>query len=104
MSEMPPRTYASLADIRAAIDTIDATLVATLARRAEIVRAAAAFKKDEQAVRAPDRVEAVVQHARALALAENADPDLIERIYRHLIAAMTEAELAAHRLARESRP
>lgn len=87
----------SLADVRAAIDAIDRTLVATLARRAEIVRAAAAFKRDEAAVRAPDRVEAVVRNARALAAAESADPELIEAIYRHMIALMTEAELRAHR-------
>ncbi len=90
----------SLSEVRVAIDALDRALVATLARRAEVVRAAAAFKSDEQAVRAPDRVEVVVRNVRALAAAEGADPDLIERIYRHLIAAMTEAELAemtAHR-------
>jgi isochorismate pyruvate lyase len=95
--------FASLAEVRAAIDAIDRDLVRLLARRAEIVRAAAAFKSDAAAVKAPDRVETVVRNARALAVAANADPDLVETIYRAMIAAMTDAELREH-AARTGKP
>ena len=59
----------SLSEVRDRIDALDGELVGLLARRESLVRAAAAFKSDEQAVRAPDRAERVVAAARARAAA-----------------------------------
>ncbi|HMO47265.1 MAG TPA: chorismate mutase [Rubrivivax sp.] len=94
-----PEACESLAQLRAEIDRIDAQIVPLLAERGAYVLAAARFKKSGEEVRAPQRVEQVIARVRALAEAHGAMPDVVERIYRELIEAFTEAE---HR--RWSRP
>ncbi len=87
----------TLADIRREIDAIDAEVVRRLADRERLVRSAAAFKTDEQAVRAPGRVDEVIRKVRALAEQAGASPEVIERVYRAMIGAFIELELAEHR-------
>jgi isochorismate pyruvate lyase len=87
----------SLADVRSGIDDLDTQLVALLARRQKLVEAAAGFKRDEQAVRAPDRVEQVVTAVRAKATAAGLDPTVAESVWRAMITAFTDLELARHR-------
>ncbi len=83
-----------LAGVRAAIDGLDEELVALLARRERLVRAAAGLKTDAAAVRAPDRVEQVVARARRLAVASGGSPEVAERVYRAMIAAFVDLELS----------
>ncbi|WP_447003262.1 chorismate mutase [Saccharothrix isguenensis] len=90
-SAPPP---ASLAEVRARIDVIDAELVRLLARRQALVRAAASFKADDQAVRAPDRVERVVASVRERALDAGLEPAVAEAVWRAMIGAFIEVELA----------
>jgi isochorismate pyruvate lyase len=87
----------SLAEVRARIDDLDTQLVALLARRQVLVEAAAGFKPDEGAVRAPDRVERVVAAVRDKAVAAGLDADVAEAVWRSMIAAFIELELARHR-------
>jgi isochorismate pyruvate lyase len=87
----------SLIEIRAEIDAIDTELVQRLAAREALVRRAASFKADEQAVRAPGRVEDVVRKVRALAVEAGATPEVVERVYRTMIDAFIDLELAEHR-------
>ncbi|WP_086830230.1 chorismate mutase, partial [Allokutzneria sp. NRRL B-24872] len=68
----------TLAEVRARIDELDAKLIEKLAERQELVRAAAGFKADEQAVRAPGRVEQVVALARERAAKQGLAPDVAE--------------------------
>jgi isochorismate pyruvate lyase len=56
-------TFSTLADVRSQIDSIDSELVSLIAQRAECVKAAAAFKTDHSAVRAP-RVQQVIDRVR----------------------------------------
>jgi isochorismate pyruvate lyase len=93
---IPPAHCASLADVRREIDRLDRDIVRLLAERGRYVLAAAAFKRNEAEVQAPDRVEQVVANVLRLAEAEGAIPDVVERGYRALIAAYTDAE-RAHR-------
>jgi isochorismate pyruvate lyase len=86
-----------LANVRREIDTIDAELVRLLAAREQLVRRAGALKKDEQAVRAPARVEQVIDKVRALAGEAGASPDVVERVYRAMISAFIDLELTQHR-------
>ncbi|MEV8533716.1 chorismate mutase [Streptomyces sp. NPDC051211] len=86
----------SLAEVRAHIDALDAELVDLLARRQELVRAAAGFKADEQAVRAPDRVERVVRAARVRAETAGLAPEVAEAVWRAMIAAFIDLELTEH--------
>jgi hypothetical protein len=54
------------------------------------------FKKDRAEVAAPRRVEQVVAKAVALATKLNADPVVVEKVYRAMISGFIEMELSAH--------
>jgi len=95
---------ASLSEVRELIDGIDGELVRLLAERQELVRAAAAFKKDTAAVRAPDRVEQVVASVRNRAAGAGLAPDVAEAVWRAMIAAFIELELREHARIEEGSP
>ena len=86
----------SIEDVRRHIDQIDRELVALLGKRGKFVTQAAAFKKTTDDVRAPARVEQVIQKVRALADATGASPEVVEKVYRAMIAAFIEEELRTH--------
>ncbi|ROP41336.1 isochorismate pyruvate lyase [Saccharothrix texasensis] len=96
---LPP---ASLDEVRARIDVIDSELVRLLARRQDLVRAAAAFKVDDQAVRAPDRVAKVIASVRERAAAAGLEPVVAEAVWRAMIGAFIEVELAQHAAGRDA--
>ena len=81
---------ASLAEIRAAIDAVDREIVRLLAERLRHTRDAARFKADEGEVAAPKRVEEVVAKVKALAAERGLPTEIIEPVYRALIAASIE--------------
>lgn len=87
---------ASLGDIRARIDALDAEIVARLAERGRLVRDATRFKRDPDQVNAVARQQAVF--ARVRTLAERAAPDLpglpdvVEAGYRALVAGFVAGE------------
>ncbi|MCA3179314.1 MAG: chorismate mutase [Burkholderiaceae bacterium] len=89
---------ATLAEVRAGIDAIDAELVALVARRAALVKDATRFKRDAAQAAAPARQAAV--HARVRALAEwHADafpglPDVVEATWRTMVAGFVAREQA----------
>lgn len=83
----------SLTDLRRAIDGIDDEIVARLAVRQGLVARAGRLKRDATAVRAPDRVAAVISRVCATAVRTGADPALVERVYRTMIAAFIGQEL-----------
>ena len=82
----------SLDQLRCEIDRLDEQIVRLLAERGGYVLAAARFKRSADEVRAPQRVEQVVARVRDLALKHGALPDVVERTYRTLITAFTDAE------------
>lgn len=92
MMRNTPEACLSLADIRTEIDALDERIVELLAQRGAYVLAAAQFKRSAVEVRAPARVEQVIERVRALAEAHGAAPEMVERVYRELIAAFTDAE------------
>ena len=81
---------ATLADIRAAIDRIDREIVALLAQRLRFTRDAARFKADEGEVAAPARAAAVVARAVALGVERGVPAEILEPVYRALVAASIE--------------
>lgn len=83
--------------VRAEIDALDRELVGLLARRENLVRRAGRLKADTAAVRAPARVEQVIDRVRAVAAGAGASPDVVERTYRAMIAAFIDLELTVHR-------
>jgi len=78
--------FASLEDLRAEIDRIDRKIVALIGKRHECVKEAARFKKSERDVAAPDRVTAMLAARRQWAEQAAIDPDLIEKLYRDMLA------------------
>jgi len=82
----PPAQCSNLDDIRAGMDAIDQEIVALIARRVAYVRAAAAFKTSSANVAAPERVAAVLKTRRQWAEAKGLSGDVIEGLYRDLVA------------------
>ena len=85
---------ATLSEVRANIDRIDAALIAAMAERSKYVAEAGRFKMDPAAVSAPARVEAIVARVRGLAEADGLAPEVAERTYRAMIAAFEDYERA----------
>ncbi len=82
-----PESCADMAALRAAIDALDVRLVALLARRAGYIDRAVALKQAAGLpANIPARVEEVVARVRARAGVEGLDPDLVETLWRELIA------------------
>lgn len=86
----------SIEEVRDQIDGIDRSIVALLASHGAFVTQAAAFKKTTNDVRAPGRVEQVIAKVRGIAEETGASPDVVERVYRAMIAAFIEEELKTH--------
>ena len=92
ITQKSPTDCESLADVRTEIDRLDERIVGLLATRGSYVLAAARFKRSEAEVSAPQRVEQVIARVRAMAQAQGASADVVERVYRELITAFTDAE------------
>lgn len=86
----------SIEDVRQRIDHIDRDMVALLAQRGNLVTQAAAFKKTTDDVRAPARVEQVIAKVRSIANDCGASANVVEQVYRAMIAAFIEEELKTH--------
>ena len=86
----------SIEEVRAQIDRIDRQMVALLAERGAYVKQAARFKKSSDDVKAPQRVEQVIAKVMALSQELGTNPVVTEQVYRAMIAAFIEAELAEH--------
>ena len=82
-----------LNEVRENIDRVDNEIIKLIAERGGYVRQAAAFKKDEDGVRDSGRVEAVIAKARAKAEQYGAEPDVVETVYRNMIAAFINMEM-----------
>ena len=82
-----------LSELRRAIDGVDDELVALFAKRFELVKEVAEFKK-ANGLRAaiPSRVAEVVGRVRREAEAQGFSPETAEKLWRHLIADMIEFE------------
>lgn len=87
-----------LTEIRYAIDVVDERIVELIGERQGWVERAGVLKRDqgEDAVRAPVRVEAVITRVRLLAVPAKASPDVVERTYRALVAALIDLEIGVH--------
>jgi isochorismate pyruvate lyase len=86
----------SIEEVRSSIDAIDRKIVGLIAERGGFVMQAAHFKKTTDDVKAPQRVEQVISKVRALAHDCGANPDVTETVYRTMISAFINAELAEH--------
>ncbi|WP_372839831.1 chorismate mutase [Phaeovulum sp.] len=82
----PTAQIASMAELRAVIDALDAELVAGLALRSRLIDRAAELKPAEgMPARIPERVDAVLANVRTEAIARGLDPALIEALWRLIV-------------------
>ena len=91
----------SLAEVREAIDTLDDQIVELIAKRNNYVKQAARFKETIDQVKAPERIDAVIQRLRRKALDLDLSPNLIADLYRMMIDEMVETEIAELRNAKD---
>jgi isochorismate pyruvate lyase len=85
----------NMADLRQAIDGLDAELVLLLARRQRYIERAAQIKRSRATVRDTARVEDVVAKVLARADAARLSPAIAEPVWRTLIEASIQHEFAA---------
>jgi isochorismate pyruvate lyase len=81
-----PADCATLDEVRDEIDRIDRDIVALIGERAGYVHAAARFKSTEADVAAPERQTSMWVARRAWAEEADLDPDVVEKLYRDLVA------------------
>ncbi|GLK55173.1 chorismate mutase [Methylopila capsulata] len=79
-------TYASMDEVRAAIDALDAEIMPLMAARAHCIAEAARIKNDPEVALVPWRVEEVAANARALGERHGLDPALADRLWRAMMA------------------
>jgi isochorismate pyruvate lyase len=89
---------ATLREVRAGIDALDAQLVELIARRALLVKDATRFKRDAAQAAAPARQAAVYARVRSLAEMHAASfpglPDLVEATWRTMVGGFVAREQA----------
>jgi len=88
----------SISEVRAHIDQVDEQIVTLLATRQKLVREAARYKADQQAVRAPDRRAAMMIRLQELATRYGVSPEVVHRTYTAMIDAFIDLELQEHAL------
>ena len=90
-----PENCGSMAELRAAIDALDRTLVILLARRQAYIERAAILKQDRGAVRDDARVEEVIAKVLARAKEAGLSAAIAEPVWRTLIEQSIRHELEA---------
>ncbi|MBX7444586.1 MULTISPECIES: chorismate mutase [unclassified Arthrobacter] len=86
-----------LAAVRIAVDEVDEQIVTLIARRERLIRIAGTLKGDDAEVRAPGRVERIIENVRSAAEKKDIDPDIVESTYRAMISAFIELEMRIHK-------
>jgi isochorismate pyruvate lyase len=90
-----PEACGSMAELRSAIDTLDARLVALLAVRQAYIERAAQLKTGRDQVRDPERIEEVVAKVIAAGRKAGLTADIAEPVWRTLIEASIRHEFDA---------
>ena len=83
----------SIEEVRNNINNIDEQIVKLIAQRGKFVNQAAKFKKDSDAVKAPKRVEEVINKVKKLAQLNGANEEVVENVYRTMINNFIKAEM-----------
>lgn len=90
----------SLSELREQIDRLDDRIVELIAARNSYVKQAAKFKHSVEEIKGKERMEAVMDRVRAKAMENGVSPNLLSTLYKIMIDAMVEAEIAEFRNAR----
>lgn len=88
------RSCTSLEEVREEIDKLDRAIVPLLASRLAFAQQAVRFKSSDDDIRAPARVGKVIHNVRRLARECGTSETAVERVYRALVDATIDLELA----------
>jgi isochorismate pyruvate lyase len=88
-----PEECADMGDIREEIDQIDQQIIQLLGQRFGYVKAASKFKTSEMSVKAPERLQSMLQQRRIWASEAGINPEVIEKMYRDLVNYFIEEEM-----------
>jgi len=84
----------TLEELRAEVDKVDEKIVELIAVRNDYIKQAAKFKHTVDEIKADDRIEAVLNHVRHKALSLGVSPNMVADLYKEMIDAMVETEIA----------
>jgi len=87
----------TLEDLRKEIDKVDEKIVELIAVRNDYIKQAAKFKHTVDEIKADDRIEDVLNHVRHIALSLGVSPNMVADLYKEMIDAMVETEIAEFR-------
>jgi isochorismate pyruvate lyase len=88
-----PEECLDMQEIRKEIDSIDRNVIDLLGNRFKYVIEATKFKKNEEAVKAPERFATMLAQRRIWAEENGLSPDVIEKVYRDLVTYFISQEL-----------
>ena len=91
----------SLAEVRNEIDVLDDQIIELIAKRNNYIKQAARFKNTIDEVKAPERIDGVIQRLRRKALELDLSPNLVADLYTMMIDEMVETEIAELRNAKD---
>ena len=91
---LPPEQCATMAEVRAGVDSVDRALVALLAERFRFMDGAARIKPERAQVRDEARKQQVITNAAAEAARLGLDPAVIEMLWDALVEASIAHEFA----------
>jgi isochorismate pyruvate lyase len=94
---MEIKTCNSLEEVREQIDSLDEQIVELIAARNDYIHQAANFKNSVEDVKAPERIDYVLQKVRHAALSRGLNPNLISKLYNIMIEEMVELEISEFR-------
>ncbi|MBD3831070.1 MAG: chorismate mutase [Arcobacter sp.] len=83
----------SIDEVRNNINNIDEQIVKLIALRGGFVKQAAKFKRDNEDVKAPKRVEEVISKVKNIARLNGANEEVVENIYRTMIDSFIKLEM-----------
>jgi isochorismate pyruvate lyase len=94
---MSQKSCNTLEEVRTQVDMIDDQILELMAQRNNYIKQAAHFKQSVEEVKAPERVEYVLERVRHKALTLGLNPHLVSKIYEQMIEEMVESEIAQFR-------
>ena len=83
----------SIEEVRKNINQIDEEIVKLIAKRDHFVKQAAKFKKDSNDVKAPKRVEEVINKVKNIARLNGGNEELVENVYKAMIESFIKLEM-----------
>lgn len=88
-----PNECSDMNDIRTEIDRIDQEIIELMGKRFKYVICAAKFKTSEDAVRAPERFNALLRQQHVWVEKNGLNPEVIEKLYSDLVTYFMEEEM-----------